>query len=137
MWTTRPMEPCRVKLKPEWRNAWRLASAPCLHGKLHLVFSLQSVSGALLGTAEIGAEPGRWDEMEIGIVLGKELRGRGFGTEGASLLEKFVGKRLKASRCRVRVGPEDSAALRFWLKRGYVARDREEDGTLVLVKALV
>ena len=87
-------------------------------GQLRLM--IESVEeGTVVGMAHLVDFKARHMSAEIGIVLAKDYRNRGYGTEVLELMEKYVQEFLHLRQLYSYVSVKNTASVKLFLKAGY------------------
>jgi ribosomal-protein-alanine N-acetyltransferase len=76
-----------------------------------------------------------WNEKVLGLIVHPDERSKGFGSFIMQNLEENVLER-GINTIRLHVNPENRAAVRLYLKRGYHIDGSREDGELIMRKEL-
>ena len=84
-------------------------------------------TGELIGDTGINAVEGRPDEVEIGYVIGREYRGKGYATELLGAMTEYAAAAFGTCVVYGRVMRGNDASVRVLDKNGYVFV-REEHG---------
>ncbi|MBQ8098193.1 MAG: GNAT family N-acetyltransferase [Bacteroidaceae bacterium] len=88
-------------------------------GQLRLM--VESVEeGTVVGMADLVDFNPRHLRAEIGIVLGRDYRGRGFGTEVLFLMERYVQEFLHLRQLYSYVSVKNEASIKLFQKANYV-----------------
>ncbi len=97
-----------------------IASMQSVHecGQLRLVAE-EAETGEAVGLADIMGYSVRDARAEVGIAVLAVFRGRGYGQDALSLLEKIASERLRVHMLFARVGEGNEASRRLFLAAGY------------------
>lgn len=87
-------------------------------GQLRLM--IESVEeGTVIGMVDLVDFNPRHMRAEVGIVLGRDYRNRGYGTEVLALLEKYVSEFLHLHQLYAYISIFNEASLKLFKKAGY------------------
>jgi RimJ/RimL family protein N-acetyltransferase len=98
-----------------------------LHQPGGAVWRLVDRTGALVGVAKTALLPSpctAWIDL---LVIGRAFQGRGYGSEAASLLETYLFTSAGIRQIALAVLVQNTPAMAFWEKRGYVRGGRYLD----------
>ena len=97
-------------------------------GELPYVLAVEHrETGELIGDTGINEVDGKPGEVEIGFVICREQRGKGYATELVRAMSAFAGEKWKIHTLYARVLKGNAASVRVLQKSGYRFR-REEAG---------
>ncbi len=131
--------------REEARGAIRFYAGCVDQGHLPFVLGAElKQTGELIGDAGISEVEGKPDETEIGYCIGREFRGKGYGTELLNAISGYVASRFGIRTIYGRVVHGNKASVRVLEKNGYEFVQEElgaEDdpygnGMLVYVKRI-
>ena len=79
----------------------------------------RKATGELIGDAGLNEVEGKPGEVEIGFVIGREYRGKGYATELAGVMTAFSASAFQARALYGRVMKGNDASVRVLEKNGY------------------
>ena len=87
-------------------------------GQLRLMIE-SAEEGTVVGMADLVDFNPRHLRAEIGIVLGRDYRNKGYGTEVLALMEKYVQEFLHLHQLYSYVSTENEPSIKLFLRAGY------------------
>ena len=120
-------------------NHWSGYASALTHAQVHadmletlnqsggMVWQIADQTEALVGVAKTARHPSpdtAWLDL---LIIRHAFQGRGFGSEAATLLETYLFSFVQIKQIGLAVLIQNSPALAFWEKRGYVQGVRYVD----------